>query len=132
MYINSDITHIKKSFIMANKAEPVPPLGTILGNIGVNTIKFCEEFNLFTKNLPAYILLKTTIIIFDNRSFKFNVEAPSTGYLLNLLKFDKKVKIKVYDRVHEQTISCIYLRDVLKIALFKFNNISLDKSVPII
>jgi len=86
MLINTEITHIKKSFIMANKAEPVPPLGTILGNIGVSTIKFCEEFNLFTKNLPTYILLKVTIYIFDNRTFKFSVKAPSTGFFIEFIK----------------------------------------------
>jgi len=51
---------------------------------------------------------------------------------LNLLKFDRKIKVKVHDRLHEQTISCIYLQDVLKIALFKFNSFTLEKSVPII
>lgn len=66
-----DITHIKKCFLMSNKAEAVPPLGTILGNIGVNTIKFCEEFNTFTKDLPNYILVKVIIHILYNRSFKF-------------------------------------------------------------
>jgi large subunit ribosomal protein L11 len=117
---------------MSNKAEPVPPLGTILGNIGVNTIKFCDEFNIFTKNLPVYFLLKVTIYIFENRTFKFSMKAPSTGFLLNLLKFDKKVKVKVHDRIHEKTISCISMQDVLKIALFKFKNLDLEKSVPVV
>lgn len=37
------VIHIKKTFLLSNNAEPAPPLGTILGNLGVNTIKFCEE-----------------------------------------------------------------------------------------
>jgi len=40
---------IKKCYLMSHNAEPIPPLGTILGNLGVNTMKFCEEFNFFTK-----------------------------------------------------------------------------------
>ena len=47
-----DVTHVKKCFLTSHAAEPVPPLGTILGNLGVNTVKFCEEFNIFSKNLP--------------------------------------------------------------------------------
>jgi ribosomal protein L11 len=35
------ILHIKKCFIVASKAEPIPPLGTILGNLGVSSSQFC-------------------------------------------------------------------------------------------
>lgn len=127
-----DITHIKKCFLMSNKAEAVPPLGTILGNIGVNTIKFCEEFNTFTKDLPNYILVKVIIHILYNRSFKFWVKEPPTGFLLNLLKFEKKIKIRVHDRLHEKTIICISLKDVIQITLFKFPGKDLKKSIPVI
>jgi len=126
------ITHIKKSFLMARNAEPAPPLGTILGNLGVNTVKFCEEFNNITKNLPNYFQVKTTISIYENRSFKFLVNMPSTGFFLNLLKFEKVIKIRIHDRFHDKSIYCIKLNDVIKLALFKFPKINLNKSVPII
>ena len=69
--IDKDIKYLKKCYLMSQKAEAVPPLGTILGNIGVNTIKFCDEFNNYTKELPNYFLLKVYIIIFENKTFKF-------------------------------------------------------------
>jgi len=75
---------------MSNKALPVPPLGTILGNIGVNTINFCDEFNNYTKNLPNYFLLQVKIDIYENKSFKFFIKRSQTGFLINLLKFEKK------------------------------------------
>jgi large subunit ribosomal protein L11 len=90
-----DISYIKKCFIISSKAEAAPPLGTILGNIGVNTIKFCDEFNLYTKNLPSYFLLKVIIFIYENKTIKFNINKPSVGFLLNILKFEKKIKIKI-------------------------------------
>lgn len=127
-----DITHIKKCFLMSNKAEAVPPLGTILGNIGVNTIKFCEEFNIFTKDLPNYFLVKVIIHIFDNRSFKFWVKSPPTGFILNLLKFEKKIKIHMHDRTNEKVIVCIYLKDLVQLSLFKFPGKDLTKSIPVI
>jgi len=117
---------------MARNAEPAPPLGTILGNLGVNTVKFCEEFNNITKNLPNYFQVKTTISIYENRSFKFLVNMPSTGFFLNLLKFEKVIKIRIHDRFHDKSIYCIKLNDVIKLALFKFPKINLNKSVPII
>jgi len=127
-----DVKHIKKCFLMSQKAEAVPPLGTILGNIGVNTIKFCEEFNLFTKELPLYFSLKVVLHIFDNRSFKFLVNSPSTGFLLNLLKFEKKIKVKVHNRMHDKILICIYLKDLIQIALFKFPHLDLNKTIPLI
>ena len=126
------ITHIKKSFLMAKNAEPAPPLGTILGNLGVNTVKFCEEFNNMTKNLSTYFLLKTIIYIYENRSFKFSIDMPSTGFFLNLLKFEKTIKIRIHDRFHDKVINCIKLTDVIKLALFKFPKLNLEKSIPII
>ena len=37
-------------YLRAQMAESGPPLGTVLGNLGVNTVKFCKEFNDFTKD----------------------------------------------------------------------------------
>jgi len=85
--------YIKKITIRAQGADPAPPLGTVLGNLGVNTVSFCTAFNLFTKNIPTYFLLKTTIFIYDNRSTSFTIKAPSTGYFLSLLRFEKLLKI---------------------------------------
>lgn len=127
-----DVKHIKKSYLMSQKAEPVPPLGTILGNLGVNTLKFCDEFNIFTKNLPLYFLLKVTLHIYDNRLFKFLVERPSTGFLLNLLKFERTIKIRVHNRLHDKILICIYLKDLIQIALFKLPHLDIDKALNII
>jgi ribosomal protein L11 len=33
--------YIKKIFIRAASADPSPPLGTVLGNLGVQTTLFC-------------------------------------------------------------------------------------------
>lgn len=132
MFSSLKITHTKKSFLMARNAEPAPPLGTILGNLGVNTLKFCEEFNNITKNLPNYFLVKTNIFIYENRSFKFSINMPSTGFFLNLLKFEKTIKIRMHDRFNDKIIHCIKLSDVIQLALLKFPNIKLEKSVSII
>jgi ribosomal protein L11 len=117
---------------MSKKGLPTPPLGTILGNIGVNTINFCDEFNNYTKNLSNYFLVQVKIDIYENKSFKFFVKKSPTGFLLNLLKFEKKIKISHFDRIHEKSIYCINDQDVIKLALFKFPNIKLSKSILII
>lgn len=123
---------VKNCYIMSNKAVPTPPLGTILGNLGVNTINFCDEFNNYTKNLPNYFLVQVKIDIYENKSFKFLVKRSPTGFLINLLKFEKKIKVQFFDRIHEKNIFCINSEDVIKLALFKFPNLELKKAILII
>jgi large subunit ribosomal protein L11 len=116
-------------YIRANNAESGPPLGTTLGNIGVNTIKFCKEFNEFTKDLPNYFLLRVSIIIAENKGFTFFVSLPSIGFLIFLLKKEEVLKNK--DGVISNN-SYIYLEDLLKLAKFKFPNYDIKKSSKII
>jgi len=129
---NKDIIYVKKCYLMSHKAEAVPPLGTILGNIGVNTIKFCDEFNNYTKDLPNYFLLKVEIIIYENKTFKFLVNKPATSHLMNLLKFDKKIKIIVHKCLHEKIINCIKLKDLICIAKFKYPDKDIQLTLPIL
>jgi len=71
-------------YIRANKAQTGPPLGTILGNIGVATVKFVKEFNEFTNTLPDYFLLGVKKIVKKNKSFTFFITMPSIGVILFL------------------------------------------------
>ena len=123
---------LKNLYIISQSADPSPPLGTILGNLGVNTVSFCTAFNLYTKTIPTYFLLKVKISIYENRSTSFIIDAPSTGNLLSLLKFEKLLKIQIHDRVHTKTVLCIKLDEVLKLAKFKFPELPFEKSVSII
>jgi len=123
---------IKRCYLMSHNAEPIPPLGTILGNLGVNTMKFCEEFNFFTKNLPNYFLLAVSISIYDNKSFTFKICYSSIGFFLNLLKFEKTINVKQHDRINNKIISCITKKDLIQLALFKYPEYKLYKSIYII
>jgi large subunit ribosomal protein L11 len=116
-------------YIRANSAESGPPLGTILGNIGVNTVKFCKEFNEHTKDLPNYFILRVCIIISENKSFTFTIELPSIGFLIYLLKKEETLKNK--DGVVTVT-NYIYLEDLLKLSKFKFPNYDIKKSSKIL
>ena len=116
-------------YIKAGQAESGPPLGTILGNIGVQTVKFCKEFNDLTKELPTYFILKVKIFITENKNFTFNVEQPSIGFIISILKKEEKIKKK--DGI-EEVFYYIFFEDLIKLAKFKFPNFNLKRSISII
>jgi len=103
--------------IFSQSAEAGPPLGTILGNLGIQTSKFAKEFNDFTASLPSYYRLRVNILVKKDRGFVFSVLPPSTGELLALL------------RQEEATIK---FTEIIKLALFQFPTLALEQSVPMV
>ena len=112
-------------YMRSQLLESGPPVGTVLGNVGLNAVKFCKEFNEFTKELPSYFVLKVTISVLEDRSYTFTVDAPSTGFILNLLKFERIFNVSG----RKVTKICIFLKSVVQLARFKFPNLSLKKAV---
>lgn len=126
--MSSELKHLITIYVYSNNAEAGPPLGTVLGNLGVNAVKFCKEFNEFTNELPSYFLLGISISIFEDRTYKFSVKPPSIGFIISLLKFERIVKKNGRD----VTEHCVYLDDMIKLALFKFPHYSVKRSFSII
>lgn len=84
-----EIVHELTIHIRAQNAEATPPLGTVLGNLGVNSIKFCKEFNEYTQDLASYIILGVSITVMENRSYSFSIiSGPTMGQLLSLLRYE--------------------------------------------
>src|SRR5687767_2800580 len=116
-------------YIRANGAEAIPPLGTVLGNIGVNALNFCKEFNEFTKDLPNYFLLKVEILILENKSYTFKVKLPSLSFMIYLLKKEEIIKD---NNGNIYSIEYIELEDVLKLIKFILPTYSLKLGIKII
>jgi large subunit ribosomal protein L11 len=131
MKVLKDTDLIKIVYIQVQNAEPTPPLGTILGNIGVNTVKFCDEFNKFSKNLPSFLIVKVKIYINENKTFHFDIQSLSITYILKILKFKNIIKMSIHNRIYDKEIMCIRLKDIIVLALFKFFGKSLNESLNI-
>jgi len=124
-----EVKYIKILYLKSQQAVSGPPLGTILGNLGVNTVKFCNEFNNECKNLPTYFSIKVIIKIYENRTCSFFIQNFSITYAIKLLKFNKILKIK---EIQEKEYYCIFLNDLILLALFKFPKMVLKKSISIL
>jgi len=122
------VKYTKKLYIQSQNAEPSPPLGTVLGNLGVTTATFCSNFNLFTKNLPSYFLLKVCIFIYENKSTAFIVDLPPISFFLNFLKFEQILKIRNLNKL----VFCIPLKEIIKLALLKFPFLALINGLSIL
>ena len=59
--------------IEAGKATPAPPIGTSLGQAGINLQEFCSKFNEETSSKMGDVL-PVEITIYEDRSYFFKVK----------------------------------------------------------
>jgi large subunit ribosomal protein L11 len=67
--------------IPAGKANPAPPIGTVLGPAGVNIGDFVQKFNAATAQLGNDII-PVEISVYADRSFDFILKTPPVPNLI--------------------------------------------------
>ena len=75
------VTGIIKLQINAAKATASPPVGTALGQHGVNIAAFIKEFNARTKEQEGF-KIPVVITVYADRSFTFITKTPPTPLLV--------------------------------------------------
>ena len=75
------IKAIIKLQIPAGQANPAPPVGSALGQHGINIMAFCKEYNERT-SAQAGSIIPVEITVFADRSFTFITKTPPTTDLL--------------------------------------------------
>jgi len=106
--------------LRSGKVESGPPLSTILGNFGINTVKFVKDFNEFTKDLPDYFMLVAVINIYTDKSYNFFLKEPSISFLLRLISFDKNFLVKGSGGYRPFKYKVVEVNDIFLISFFKF------------
>ena len=76
-----EVTQILKLQIQAGQANPAPPVGPALGQVGVNIMEFCKDFNARTQKQAGEIL-PTVISVYKDKSFSFVTKQPPASVLL--------------------------------------------------
>lgn len=76
------VKQIVKMTIAAGKAAPQPPVGPKLGQMGVNIMAFCKDFNAATAAYVDATPLTVKITAYTDRTADFALRTPPVSYLL--------------------------------------------------
>ena len=67
--------------IVAAQATPAPPVGTALGQHGVNIMDFCKQYNEATQQFAGQVI-PVELTIYEDRSFSFVLKQPPAAELI--------------------------------------------------
>lgn len=76
------IANILKLQIPAGGANPSPPVGPALGQVGLNIMDFCNAFNNETKDAEKGVPLPVVINVYEDKSFDFVIKTPPAAVLI--------------------------------------------------
>jgi large subunit ribosomal protein L11 len=72
---------VVKLQIRAGAATPAPPVGTALGQHGVNIMDFCRQYNEATQQFAGQVI-PVELTIYEDRSFSFITKQPPAAELI--------------------------------------------------
>jgi large subunit ribosomal protein L11 len=75
------ISAVVKLEIKAGAATPAPPVGTALGQHGVNIMDFCRQYNEATQAYAGQVI-PVEMTIYEDRSFSFVTKQPPAAELI--------------------------------------------------
>ena len=76
------VANILKLQIPAGGANPSPPVGPALGQVGVNIMDFRNAFNAETQSAEKGMPLPVVITVYEDKSFTFVVKTPPAAVLI--------------------------------------------------
>ena len=114
--------------IPAGKANLSSPVGSALGQRGLNIMEFCKAFNAQTSSMEPGLKLPVVITAYADKSFTFVLKSPPATVLIKkAIKLDKGSQ-----RPHEQKVGKItraQLEEIAKIKTKDLTGADLDAQV---
>ncbi|HVX00477.1 MAG TPA: 50S ribosomal protein L11 [Candidatus Babeliaceae bacterium] len=116
--------------IPGGAATPAPPVGSALGQQGVNIMEFCKQFNALTASKKGQTI-PVIVTVYTDRSFDILVKTPPTSELIkkriNLAKGASKPSV---DKVG--AISWADIEEVAKIKMPDLNAHDIEEAKKIV
>ena len=116
--------------IEAGKANPAPPVGTVLGPAGINLQECCTKYNEATRDKMGDIV-PVEISIYEDRSFDFIIKTPPTGFLLKKYAKVKKGSAKGKNEI-VGSITEAQLREIAETKLPDLNAYDVEAAMKIV
>lgn len=107
--------------IPAGQANPAPPVGTALGQHGLNIQEFCTRFNEATKDKMGDII-PVEVTVYIDRTFDLKFKEPPISYLL---KKAAGIEKGAADPLREKT-GKVSREQLKEIALRKMKDLNTD------
>ena len=124
------IKAVIKIQIEAGKATPAPPVGTALGQHGINIMAFCKEYNERTAAQTGSII-PAEITVYEDRSFTFITKtSPAADLLKKAISLEKGASTSGHEKVGK--LSRDKLREIAKLKAKDLNANSIEGSERII
>ena len=76
------VVNVLKLQIPAGGANPSPPVGPALGQVGLNIMDFCNAFNSKTNDMEKNVPVPVVITVYEDKSFDFIVKTTPASILL--------------------------------------------------
>ena len=122
-----NITRVVKLAIAAGKATPAPPVGTVVGPLGINIQEFCTKYNDATKDKMGDIL-PVELTVYEDRTFDFVIKTPPTSFLIKKLTGIKKGAVKGSNET-VATLTKEQLREIAEIKLPDLNAYDIESAM---
>jgi len=116
--------------IAGGGATPAPPVGSALGQQGVNIMEFCKQFNAKTSDRKGEIV-PVEIIVYKDRSFIFVTKtSPATELIKKKINITKGSSNPKDSKVGQ--ISWKDVEEIAKIKMVDLNAYDLEQAKKII
>ena len=124
------IAAVVKLEIKAGAATPAPPVGTALGQHGVNIMDFCRQYNEATQAFAGQVI-PVEMTIYEDRSFSFITKQPPAAELIKSAAGLEKGSGEPH-RVKVARITKEQVRQIAERKMVDLNAIDIDGAMKII
>ena len=116
--------------IRAGQATPAPPVGTALGQHGVNIMDFCKQYNDATQQFAGQVI-PVDLTIYEDRSFTFVTKQPPAAELIkSAINLEKGSGVPNREKVGR--LSQRQLREIAERKMDDLNANDLDMAMRIV
>ena len=124
------VSAVVKLQIRAGQATPAPPVGTALGQHGVNIMEFCRQYNEATQQFMGQVI-PVELTIYEDRTFSFVTKQPPASELLKQAAAVEKGSGEP-NRIKVATVSRSQVREIAERKMADLNATKVEAAMKII